>query len=164
MSSPAFAAELGKLRTADSTLFGWVTTLLAPVMTNNPVYIAGYAAAAYGKGYPTIAQALSARFLMAVHKTVGKSGQEWFTWTGQATPDKNGFIAIDVLLGSTPVLSYMEKLGTGGTQLDPTGFRSTRKLIGVALDPSKFVNPGDMQKILDNAKMDFGPSAGVPLS
>jgi len=164
MSLPSFAAELTKLKGADATLYGWVTTLLSPAMTNNPVYIAGYAAAAQAGGYPTIAQALGARFLVAVHKTVGKSGQEWYTWTGSATPDSDGNIAIDVLYGATPVLSYKEKLGGGGGTADPAGFKSTRKLIGVALDPSKYTNAADMQKILDNAKMDFGPAPGVALS
>ena len=156
MSLPSFLAEITKLKAADAQMFGWVTTLLAPVLTNNPTYIAGYAAATQAAGYPTIAQALSARFLMAVHKTVGKSGQVWYTWTGAATPDQDGFIAVDVLYGATPVLSYKTKLGSSGTATDPTEFRSTRKLIGIALDPSKFVNAADMQKILDNAKSDFG--------
>lgn len=141
--SDAVQAEL-KTLAADpglSAQYGKISELLQSI-TSNPVEVYGFAVSLMQK-YPSIATALSVRFNEITRKVTGKSGQEWFTWSPGPRPD--GWIPVDVLYGATPVITYAQNGDN----------RSSRKLIGVSLDPSKFVNPADMQKVLDAAKSDF---------
>jgi hypothetical protein len=142
--SAAIQAELKKLY-ADPALSAQYSKIQTLLMSpaSNPVELYGYAIALMQK-YPAIATALSTRFGQVTKRVVGASGTEWNTWS--PGPRADGMIPVDVLYGATPVLSYAQK----GED------KSTRKLIGITLDSTKYLNTSTMQQIVFNAKKDFG--------
>lgn len=115
----------------------------------NPIELYGYAIGLMAdpstgqKQYPALATALVVRFNTVTNKVTGKSGRAWLTWSPGVRAD--GLTPVDVLHGALQVISYVQK----GAD------KSTRKLTQIYLDPNRYSNPAEMQKILEDAKSDF---------
>lgn len=139
--SPALKDELGKLYAENPQVYNIVNSLLLTKL-GEPGAMMQYAMGLQAT-YPAIAGALMKRFNEVVVKVTGKSGTEWFTWSLGRQPD--GWIPVEILYGATPVISY--------TQFGDD--KSSRKLTKTHLEPAKFVNPSEMQLILNNAIADF---------
>ena len=140
--SPAMKDELAKLYAENPQVYNIVNSLLLTKL-GEPGAMMQYAMSLQA-GYPALAGALMKRFNEVVVKVVGKkSGTEWFTWTLGRQPD--GWIPVEVLHGAMPVISYRQS----GDD------KSTRELTKTHLQPATFVNPSEMQLILNNAIADF---------
>lgn len=153
MSKTLMTAAIGELATlgrdpAQSARYAKISELLNSTAAN-PIELYGYAIGLMPdpstgqKQYPALATALVVRFNTVTNKVTGKSGRDWLTWSPGVRAD--GLTPVDVLYGALQVISYVQK----GSD------KSTRKLTQVYLDPSRYSDPAEMQKILEDAKSDF---------